>query len=68
VDEGADYQLINRRLAVHQSAQDLDFLGHHVIGPHADPKPTEWFFRSGEGPPIPCYDGRKAIGIPAPRT
>ena len=49
--------------------KDVDFLSHHVIGPHAEPPPDRtgaWFFRSGEGPRIPCYDARKDIGIPTP--
>ena len=49
--------------------KDVDFLNHHVIGPHAEPPPQQlgsWFFRSGEGPPIACYDARKDIGIPTP--
>jgi hypothetical protein len=40
-----------------------------VIGPHAEPPPQQlgsWFFRSGEGPPIACYNARKDIGIPTP--
>ena len=49
--------------------KDVAFLNHHVIGPHAEPPPQQlgsWFFRSGEGPPIACYDARKDIGIPTP--
>lgn len=49
--------------------KDIDFLGHHVIGPHAEVPPSSmgsWFFRGSVGPHIPCYDARKDIGIPTP--
>ena len=54
--------------------KDVDFLSHHIIGPHGEPPPranvadndAEWFFRRGAGPRIRCFDERKDINIPTP--
>ena len=50
--------------------KDVDFLRHHIIGPHGEPDPggdgEEWFFRRGDGPRVRCFDARKDINIPTP--
>ena len=47
--------------------KDVDFLNHHIIGPHGevydDDKP---FFRRGGGPPLRCFDSQKDVNIPTP--
>ena len=47
--------------------KDVDFLHHHIIGPHGEPSSAdEWFFRRGHGPRIRCFDDHKDINIPTP--
>ncbi|EOD15787.1 hypothetical protein EMIHUDRAFT_119255 [Emiliania huxleyi CCMP1516] len=46
--------------------KDVSFLGHHIIGPHAEPVGLRTFTRNGLAPPISCYDARKDVGIPTP--
>ena len=49
--------------------KDVDFLRHHVIGPHGEPASAadEWFFRRGkQAPRIRCFDATKDINIPTP--
>ena len=54
--------------------KDVDFLQHHIIGPHGEPPPgaandaeEEWFFRRGHSAPrVRCFDERKDINIPTP--
>ena len=45
--------------------KDVDFLRHHVIGPHGEPD-SSWFFRRGRGPRIRCFDAAKDVNIPTP--
>ena len=53
--------------------KDVDFLNHHVIGPHGEPSDegdavaaATWFFRRGKGPRIRCFDDSKDVNIPTP--
>ena len=50
--------------------KDVDFLRHHIIGPHGEPATVDgdeaWFFRRGRGPRIRCFDEAKDINIPTP--
>jgi hypothetical protein len=49
--------------------KDVDFLRHHVIGPHGEPgggARDPWFFRRGRGPRIRCFDDVKDVNIPTP--
>jgi len=45
--------------------KDVEFLKHHIIGPHGEPD-ENWFFRRGRGPKIRCFDARKDVNIPTP--
>jgi hypothetical protein len=51
----------------------VDFLKHHIIGPHGEPPPRaveeeeERFLRRGHAAPkIRCFDERKDVNIPTP--
>ena len=48
--------------------KDVEFLKHHIIGPHGEEKNSPPFFRGRPGPSIPCFDNRKDVAIPTPNV
>ena len=46
--------------------KDVDFLGFRIIGNHGQYGIEHQLDRWGIAPPIPCFDSRKDISIPAP--
>ena len=49
--------------------KDVRFLQHHIIGNHGEQphhSTSDFIFRRGWGPQVPCFDERKDIMIPTP--
>lgn len=47
----------------------MDFVHHHIIGPHGEPTDDGvWFRLAQTGPRMPCFDSRKDVVIPTPNV